>query len=516
MSPLQWLGTTPGSPRCAGPPGPRSSCRRCSRSATRSSATRRWRRSRRSARSRCCCWSTSRGPMRDRLQAQAALAAAGGVFVCLGHAGLAHRRGWPPSRWRSSAFGVLFAGVVSSVLAGATTALLLAFILPVSLPAPASAIPDRLAGWGLASAAALLAIALLWPAPARDPLRGAAIAALPRAGGPAARGRVPPRRRRRSRPRPSATRRSRGRDAAVEALHARVLRDAVPADRAEHRRPDGRAAGRRAELAERDRRAAPRRRRRRRRSTARRCAVKAAAAAVLERGADLLDAPSGRRGELARGAAPSCARARGLDGARASAAAAAAHGRRRGRGGRADREFVSALDPGFRAQELSFAVVADRGEHRPDRGRRAAQLARAAARPPAGGPGRAAVRGPGAGRRPRRAALGLAAQQRARRGRARARGARRQPDRRPALVLGRARHAVGAALERAEHRPERRARPARHGRRLRRRRACCVALIGTEHDAALAAAAGRRSCSPASPRRRSRSPPARPRSRSRW
>ena len=69
------------------------------------------------------------------------------------------------------AFGVLFAGVVSSVLAGATTSLLLAFILPVSLPGPVSTIPDRLAGWGMAAVPSLLAIALLWPAPARDPLR---------------------------------------------------------------------------------------------------------------------------------------------------------------------------------------------------------------------------------------------------------------------------------------------------------------------------------------------------------
>jgi uncharacterized membrane protein YccC len=74
-------------------------------------------------------------------------------------------------------FGVIFAGVVSSVLAGATTALLLAFILPVSLPAPASAVPDRLAGWGMAGGVALVATALLWPAPARDRLRGAAAAA---------------------------------------------------------------------------------------------------------------------------------------------------------------------------------------------------------------------------------------------------------------------------------------------------------------------------------------------------
>ncbi len=74
-------------------------------------------------------------------------------------------------------FGVLFAGAVSSVLAGATLSLLLAFILPVSLRAPVSSIPDRLAGWGIASVASLLAVALLWPAPARDPLREAAIAA---------------------------------------------------------------------------------------------------------------------------------------------------------------------------------------------------------------------------------------------------------------------------------------------------------------------------------------------------
>ena len=46
------------------------------------------------------------------------------------------------------AFAILFAGVVSSVLAGATTTLLLAFILPVSLPGPASPIPDRVAGLG--------------------------------------------------------------------------------------------------------------------------------------------------------------------------------------------------------------------------------------------------------------------------------------------------------------------------------------------------------------------------------
>ena len=55
--------------------------------------------------------------------------------------------------------------------------MLLAFILPVALPGPVSSIPDRLAGWGLASAASLAAISLLWPAPTREPLRGAAVTA---------------------------------------------------------------------------------------------------------------------------------------------------------------------------------------------------------------------------------------------------------------------------------------------------------------------------------------------------
>jgi uncharacterized membrane protein YccC len=116
------------------------------------------------------------GPMAERLQAQAALAVTGGVFVCL--ATLASQTAWLAAVAMAVAgFAVIFAGVVSSVLAGATTALLLAFILPVSLTAPASAVPDRLAGWAMAGGVALVATALLWPAPVRDRLRGAAGAA---------------------------------------------------------------------------------------------------------------------------------------------------------------------------------------------------------------------------------------------------------------------------------------------------------------------------------------------------
>ena len=116
------------------------------------------------------------GSLADRFRDQALLAVSCVGLICVGT--LASRS----TAVAVVSMGVvglliLFAGVVSSVLAGATTALLLAFILPVSLPGPASAIPDRIAGWGLAAVVSLAAITLLWPAPARNPVRAAAIGA---------------------------------------------------------------------------------------------------------------------------------------------------------------------------------------------------------------------------------------------------------------------------------------------------------------------------------------------------
>jgi uncharacterized membrane protein YccC len=111
------------------------------------------------------------GPMRDRLLAEASLVLAGGVLLCVGT--LASSPTWlAVVTTVVVGFGVLFSGVVSSVLASATMSLLLALVLPVSLAAPVSAIPDRLAGWGLAGAVSVLAVALLWPSPPRDALRG--------------------------------------------------------------------------------------------------------------------------------------------------------------------------------------------------------------------------------------------------------------------------------------------------------------------------------------------------------
>jgi hypothetical protein len=117
------------------------------------------------------------GSFRERLQAQATLAVASVVLVCVGTA-------VSSNVWAAVivtvlvSFLIIFAGVVSSVMAGATTSLLLALMLALSLPGSVSSLPDRLAGWGIAAAVSLAAIVVLWPLPVRDPLRIGGIAAI--------------------------------------------------------------------------------------------------------------------------------------------------------------------------------------------------------------------------------------------------------------------------------------------------------------------------------------------------
>ncbi|MET1006240.1 MAG: FUSC family protein [Propionibacteriaceae bacterium] len=116
------------------------------------------------------------GTRRERLAGISALALTGAVFVCLGT--LVSQTPWLAALTMAVvAFAVLFAGIVSSVVATASTTLLLAFVLPVATVGPVSTLPDRLAGWGLASVAAAVAVTVLWPAPPRDPLRGPTIEA---------------------------------------------------------------------------------------------------------------------------------------------------------------------------------------------------------------------------------------------------------------------------------------------------------------------------------------------------
>jgi len=116
------------------------------------------------------------GPMRSRLQAQAALSVTGGVFVCLGT--LTSRTIWlSVLSMGVVTLVVIFAGVVSSVLASATTSLLLTFILSTAVSGPNFVIPARLIGWGIASVVAFFAVWLLWSSKGQSALRVAASSA---------------------------------------------------------------------------------------------------------------------------------------------------------------------------------------------------------------------------------------------------------------------------------------------------------------------------------------------------
>ena len=117
-----------------------------------------------------------RGSMLDRLRSQATLIVLDAVLVAIGTL-CSRSTVLAVVAMVVLGFVIIFAGVVSSTLAGATTPLLLGFILPVTLPGTAASIPDRVLGWGLAGGISMFAIALLWPIPASDPLRRPAIGA---------------------------------------------------------------------------------------------------------------------------------------------------------------------------------------------------------------------------------------------------------------------------------------------------------------------------------------------------
>jgi len=135
------------------------------------------------------------GSRRERLRAYISLIVAGAVLIALGTV-------FSMSPWLATvatavvAFGVLFAGALSEYVAAAHAAAMLTFVLGVMVPGEASAIPTRLAGWGLAGGLSLAATLVLWPRRPRGELRrrcGEAAAALAelvrarRAGGEQAR-----------------------------------------------------------------------------------------------------------------------------------------------------------------------------------------------------------------------------------------------------------------------------------------------------------------------------------------
>jgi uncharacterized membrane protein YccC len=293
------------------------------------------------------------GSIRNRVQCQAALGVACAVLICLGT--LASRTTWLAAVVTAAlAFAVLFAGVVSSVLASATTALLLSLILPVSLPGPVSSIPDRVAGWGLAAAVSVLAISLLWPAPARDPVRSSAIAACRALA---------------ARLRAEITFVMAGRPASGEAAYHEAVAAADAAVEAVQNgffatpyRPTGLSTSARAvvrlvdelrwlnAIVLRSVLTAPAGLK----PIEEVCAVKQAGASALDAAADLLESP-GQAGETL-SAATAQLRA-GLEELERTSTAALPESAAAADDEENARRVVSALDPSFRSQELSFIVL---------------------------------------------------------------------------------------------------------------------------------------------------------------
>lgn len=101
------------------------------------------------------------GPQRSRLVAYLALAGVGAVNVVLGT--LCSQTAWlAAAAMAVVGFAILFSGLINGYFAAAGTSALLTFVLPVTLAAPVSAIPERLEGWALAAAAGICAHMLLW------------------------------------------------------------------------------------------------------------------------------------------------------------------------------------------------------------------------------------------------------------------------------------------------------------------------------------------------------------------
>ncbi len=117
------------------------------------------------------------GPPLEKLAAYLGLALAGALFVTLGT--ICSRSPWlAAGAMAVVGFGTLFSAVLGGYFPAAATGALLTFVLPVTLPAPNSAIPDRLEGWGLAAGAGIAAAMLLWPVRRRADQRREAAGAL--------------------------------------------------------------------------------------------------------------------------------------------------------------------------------------------------------------------------------------------------------------------------------------------------------------------------------------------------
>jgi uncharacterized membrane protein YccC len=113
------------------------------------------------------------GSRRDKLVAHLGLAVTGSIALIIGTAvsGI---------EWLAVlvtipvAFGIFFAGVAGPNMASGVNGALFGYLLPVATPGTVSMIPDRLAGWWLASVVATVAVLLLSPSSPGDRLRAAA------------------------------------------------------------------------------------------------------------------------------------------------------------------------------------------------------------------------------------------------------------------------------------------------------------------------------------------------------
>jgi uncharacterized membrane protein YccC len=113
------------------------------------------------------------GTRRDKAVAHLGLALTGSVGLIIGTA--VHGIDWLAVLVTIPlTFGIFFAGVAGPNAAAGAIAALFPYVLPVATPGTVSTIPDRLAGWWLASAVSTAAVLLLSPRSPGDRLRAAA------------------------------------------------------------------------------------------------------------------------------------------------------------------------------------------------------------------------------------------------------------------------------------------------------------------------------------------------------
>ena len=110
------------------------------------------------------------GTWRDKLVAHTLLAVAGSVLIIIGTAA-SFNTAVAAVVTVPVTFCVLFSGIVGPNAASGAVAALVAYVLPATSRAAFSVVPDRLAGWWLASVFGALAVLLLSPRPAGDRLR---------------------------------------------------------------------------------------------------------------------------------------------------------------------------------------------------------------------------------------------------------------------------------------------------------------------------------------------------------